>query len=80
MIMCAEFRPMRSLIYVDCVKEQYRVKLRHWLYKYHVPDSISHFEPYCTKILLLPCTPNANRPGKIWRCPYAAHRTLLAYQ
>lgn len=43
------FEPMRSLIYVDCAKEDYRVKLENWLYRYHIPDSISQFEPYVTK-------------------------------
>ena len=62
--MCAEFRPMRSLIYVDCVKEQYRVKLRHWLYRYHVPDSISHFEPYCTKYCFYPALPSPTDPER----------------
>ena len=62
--MCAEFKPMRSLIYVDCVKEQYRVKLRHWLYAIHVPDSISHFEPYCTKYCFYPALPAPADPEK----------------
>ena len=43
------FEPMRSLIFVDCAKEDYRVKLENWLYKYHVPDSISQFGPYVSK-------------------------------
>ena len=43
------FEPMRSLIYVDCAKEDYRVKLENWLYKYHIPDSISQFGPYVSK-------------------------------
>ena len=47
--MAVEFNPMRSLIYVDCCKEEYRHKLKHWLYRYHVPDSISQFGPYVTK-------------------------------
>ena len=44
-----EFQPMRSLIYVDVVKEQYRHRLQHWLYKTHIPDSISQFGPYVAK-------------------------------
>lgn len=31
------YQPLRSLIYVDCVKEEYRHKLQHWLYYYHAP-------------------------------------------
>ncbi len=40
---------MRSLIYVDVVKEQYRVKLNHWLYSVHVPESMSKFKPYVSQ-------------------------------
>ena len=40
-----KFEPMRSLIYVDCVSEDYRPKLQRWIYKVHIPDSISQFEP-----------------------------------
>ncbi len=47
--MAFEARPMRSLIYVDCVREEYRHRLLHWLYALHVPDSISKFGPYVTK-------------------------------
>ena len=41
--------PMRNVIYGDCVREEYRVKLYEWLLKYHVEDSISQFGPYVTK-------------------------------
>ena len=47
--MSVEYRPMRSVIYVDCVREEYRHRLQHWLYNVHVPDSIGKFTPYCTK-------------------------------
>lgn len=40
---------MRSLIYVDVAKEQYRVKLNHWLYATHVHESISQFRPYVSQ-------------------------------
>lgn len=43
------YQPMRSLLYVDLGKEEYRVKLEHFLYKTHIPESISIFEPYVTK-------------------------------
>lgn len=43
------FNLTRSLIYVNCAKEQYRVKLNHWLYYHHVPESISQFAPYVSK-------------------------------
>lgn len=52
-----KFEPMRSLIYVDCEKEDYRPKLLRWLYKTHVPDSISQFEPYVTKYAFYPSFP-----------------------
>ena len=42
------YQPLRSLIYVDCVKEEYRHKLQHWLYYYHAPESIAKFEPRFT--------------------------------
>ena len=48
---------MRSLIYVDCVSEDYRPKLQRWLYKTHIPDSISQFEPYVTKYAFYPSFP-----------------------
>ena len=41
-----EFYPVRSLIYVDLAHEDYRIKLENWLYRYHIPDSISQFAPY----------------------------------
>jgi hypothetical protein len=61
-----EFQPMRSLIYVDVVKEQYRHRLQHWLYKVHVPDSISQFGPYVAKYAFynaLPVPPGGERFG-----------------
>lgn len=61
-----EYRPMRSLIFCDCVREQYRHKLQHWLYAIHVPDSISKFGPYCSKYAFynaLPVPPDGERFG-----------------
>lgn len=61
-----EYRPMRSVIYVDCVKEEYRHRLQHWLYSVHVPDSISKFTPYCNKYAFynaLPTPPEGERFG-----------------
>lgn len=55
--MATEFKPMRSLIYVDCVKEEYRHRLEHWLYYHHIPDSISQFGPYVTKYAFYPALP-----------------------
>ena len=40
-----KFEPMRSLIYVNVAKEDFRPNLERWLYKTHIPDSISQFEP-----------------------------------
>ena len=61
-----KFEPMRSLIYVDCAKEDYRPSLNRWLYKTHVPESISQFEPYVTKYAFyptFPIPPEGNRFG-----------------
>ena len=64
--MAIEFKPMRSLIYVDVVKEDYRIKLENWLYRYHIPDSISQFGPYVSKYAFysaLPTPPEGERFG-----------------
>ena len=61
-----EYRPMRSVIYVDCVREEYRHRLQHWLYSVHVPDSIAKFAPYCNKYAFynaLPVPPGGERFG-----------------
>lgn len=55
--MSIQFQPMRSLIYVDVVKEDYRHKLKHWLYRHHIPDSISQFGPYVSKYAFYPALP-----------------------
>ena len=64
--MAFEYRPMRSVIYVDCVREEYRHRLQHWLYAVHIPDSISKFTPYCNKYAFynaLPVPPEGERFG-----------------
>lgn len=48
---------MRSLIYVDVAREEYRVRLLHWLYNHHIQDSISQFQPYVTKYAFYPALP-----------------------
>lgn len=61
-----EYMPTRSLIHVNCVREEYRCKLQHWLYSTHIPDSISQFEPYCNKYAFynaLPMPPEGERFG-----------------
>ena len=61
-----EYRPMRSVIYVDCVREEYRHRLQHCLYSVHVPDSIAKFTPYCNKYAFynaLPVPPEGERFG-----------------
>lgn len=66
--MAVEYEPMRSLIYVDVVKEDYRHKLKHWLHRYHIADSISQFGPYVTKYAFypaLPTPPEGERFGTI---------------
>ncbi len=47
--MAYDFQISRSLIYVGLAKEEYRPKLMDWLYRHHIPDSMSNFGPYCTK-------------------------------
>ena len=64
--MAFDFKIMRSLIYVGLAKEEYRPKLMRWLYKHHVPDSISTFGPYCTKYAFyqaFPTPPEGERFG-----------------
>lgn len=55
--MAYEFNLMRSLIYVGLAKEEYRHRLEEWLYKYHVPEGISKFVPYCNKYAFYQCYP-----------------------
>ena len=64
--MSFEYRPMRSVIYVDCVREEYRHRLQKWLYSTHIPDSIAKFTPYCNKYTFywaLPTPPEGERFG-----------------
>ena len=66
--MAVEYQPMRSLIYVDVVKEEYRHRLKHWLHRYHIADSISQFGPYVNKYAFypaLPTPPEGERFGTI---------------
>jgi len=44
-----EFRPMRSFILQNFRSDNDRPAIWRWLYKQHVPESISQFMPYCTK-------------------------------
>lgn len=62
------YQPMRSLIYVDCAREEYRPRLQHWLYHTHIPDSISQFGPYVSKYAFynaLPTPPEGERFGTV---------------
>lgn len=52
-----DFYPTRSLIFVDLADEDYRIHLENWLYRYHVPDSISQFGPYVSKYAFYPALP-----------------------
>lgn len=64
--MAYDFKLMRSLIYVGLAKEEYRPKLMDWLYRHHIPDSISNFGPYCTKYAFYqsyPTPPQGERFG-----------------
>ena len=44
-----DFRPMRSFILQNFRSDNDRPRIWRWLYKQHVPESISQFMPYCTK-------------------------------
>lgn len=44
-----EFRPMRGVILQNIRSDNDRPAVMRWLYKTHVPESISQFMPYCTK-------------------------------
>ena len=52
-----KFEPMRSFMFINCAKEDYRPLLQRWLYKTHIPDSIAQFEPYVTKYAFYPTFP-----------------------
>lgn len=43
------FQPMRSFILVNVRNDSDLPEAYRWLYKYHVPESISQFSPYVTK-------------------------------
>jgi hypothetical protein len=66
--MAIEFQPMRSLIYVDVVKEDYRHLLKHWLYRHHISDSISQFGPYVTKYAFYPALPTPPEGERFGTC------------
>ena len=81
---------MRSVIYTDLAKEEYRHKLLAW-HMLHVADSISQFEPYVTKYAFyqaLPVPPEGERFGvaRFHMCehnwlisPFDAHITAHAF-
>jgi hypothetical protein len=51
---------------VGLAKEEYRPKLENWLYKHHVPESISKLQPYITKYAFYqayPTPPEGKRFG-----------------
>lgn len=63
--MSITFEPMRSYIFTDLAKEQYRHKLLKW-HMMHVEDSISQFRPYCMQYSFyqaLPVPPDGERFG-----------------
>lgn len=63
--MAIEFQPMRSMIFTDVAKEEYRHKLLKW-HMLHVEDSIAQFQPYVTKYSFyqaLPVPPEGERFG-----------------
>ena len=76
--MAIEFKPMRSMIFTDLAKEQYRHKLLKW-HMLHVEDSIAQFEPYVMKYAFysaLPVPPDGERFG-VARFHLCEHHWLL---
>lgn len=78
--MSVEFRPMRSVIYVDVCREEYRHRLQHWLYGHHIQDSISNFGPYVTKYAFYNALPVPPEGGALRHPADANDRALLAGQ
>ncbi len=77
--MSVEFNPMRSFIYVDVIKEEYRHHLHHWLYYHHIPESMAQFESYCTKYQFfnaLPTPPGGEKFGTV-RMQLTEHSWLV---
>lgn len=61
-----ELELLRDVLYADVIDEQYRIKMTHWLYRYHVAESISKLQPYVTKYAFynaLPTPPEGERFG-----------------
>lgn len=61
-----EFRPMRSFIFQNMRSDNDRPRMMRWLYKQHIPESISQFVPYVTKYATyhaLPLPANATAFG-----------------
>lgn len=72
--MAFEFNPMRSMIFTDLAKEQYRHKLLKW-HMLHVEDSIAQFQPYVTKYSFysaLPVPPDSEpfAPARFHLCEH----------
>ncbi|MBQ9814109.1 MAG: acetyl-CoA hydrolase [Lachnospiraceae bacterium] len=72
--MSIAFEPMRSYIFTDLAKEEYRHKLLKW-HMMHVEDSISQFRPYCTQYsfyqaLPLPPDSEAFGPARFHLCEH----------
>ncbi|MCD8148135.1 MAG: acetyl-CoA hydrolase [Clostridiales bacterium] len=65
--MALQFDPMRSWIFTDVVKEEYRHKLLYW-HMLHVADSIAQFAPYVSKYSFyqaMPVPPEGERFGTV---------------
>ncbi|MFQ9915346.1 MAG: hypothetical protein ACLRWQ_02040 [Flavonifractor plautii] len=71
---------MRSVIYVDVCREEYRHRLQHWLYGHHIQDSISNFGPYVTKYAFYNAPACAPGGGALRHPADADDRALLAGQ
>jgi hypothetical protein len=55
--MAFDFNPVRSLIFIRVAREEYRHKLRHWMQRYHIAESMAQFDPYVSKYAYYPALP-----------------------
>lgn len=73
------FRPMRSFLMVTVREDNDLPVAYRWLYKYHVPDSISQFSPYVTRYAAyraLP-SPNGGEDFGVYRFVMTEHYWLI---
>ena len=74
-----EFRPMRSFIVMSVRSDNDLPRVWRWLYKQHVPESISQFMPYCTKYATYHAQPLPEGAGDFgsYNCMMTEHYWLF---